>query len=77
MRNLGERRAGETCVVKCAYGAQDLFYARTEATYTRQAILLWNKKALNGQMYEEGNPNLEGNFCVLDCFPGCREVQED
>jgi len=34
------RRARETCFVEGAYGTQDLFYAGTEAAYTRQTIVL-------------------------------------
>lgn len=34
------RRTRKACIVESAYGAQDLLYARAEATYARQAVLL-------------------------------------
>ena len=38
-----ERRAREACFVEGAYCTQDLFYARAETAYTRQAVLLKTK----------------------------------
>jgi hypothetical protein len=52
------RRAREACFVEGAYGTQDLFYAGTEAAYTRQTIVLRKStswmESVAGEMCEVG-----------------------